>query len=90
MRNEWIRQNQLNKARLTMHITSTNVLKSALHSPLPHYQLPPDGYKMVIVVFRVGAQIPLQNFGKILIVKMSKNMQRSVHACMCMYICVRV
>lgn len=69
-----------------MHITSTNVLKSALHSPLPHYQLPPDGYKMVIVVFRVGAQIPLQNFGKILIVKMSKNMQRSVHACMCMYI----
>lgn len=45
---------------------------------------------MVIVVFRVAAQIPLQNFGKILIVKMSKNMQRSVHACVGVHVCVCV
>lgn len=39
-----------------------------LHNTPPTANLLPGGYKMVIVVFRFAAQIPLQNFGKILIV----------------------
>lgn len=39
-----------------------------LHITPPITNLLHGGYKMVIVVFRFAAYIPLQNFGKILIV----------------------